>query len=212
MNKISVDIPLKWWLFHLYIRHDFETSQPRDKKWVYHSSELEEKAKSVGIRTDPVSDKSTSEFYAMVKLFHHLTFWVNFESHSPHQPPQDTQSLSDYIVTHPASLYKYISKLVNIQERDNLEPSQEEFKGSGRFTKAILEEISFTVISRCILQISNNGLSIFLSTCVLHQNTMKRRMMQDVQMNQWRRLKRLTTSFLLPFHTTSQSLFLNVPL
>ena len=105
LNKISVDIPLKWWLFHLYIRHDFETSQPRDKIWVYRSSELEEKAKSVGIHTDPVSDKSTSELYAMVKLFHHLTFWVNFESDHPHQPPQATQSLSDYIVTHPASLY-----------------------------------------------------------------------------------------------------------
>ena len=144
LNKIGVEIPLKWWLFHLYIRHDFETSQPRDKKWVYHSSELEEKAKSIGIRTDPVSDKSTSEFYAMVKLFHHLTFWVNFESDHPHQPPQATQSLSDYIVTHPASLYEYISKLVNIQERDNLEYSQKEFKRTGRFTKAILEEISFT--------------------------------------------------------------------
>ena len=144
LNEIGVEIPLKWWLFHLYIRHDFETSQPRDKKWVYHSSELEEKAKSIGIRTDPVSDKSTSEFYAMVKLFHHLTFWVNFESDHPHQPPQATPSLSDYIVTHPASLYEYISKLVNIQERDNLEYSQKEFKRTGRFTKAILEEISFT--------------------------------------------------------------------
>ena len=143
-QRIIVDIPLKWWLFHLYIRHDFETSQPRDKKWVYHSSELKEKARSIGIRSDPVSDKSTSEFYAMVKLFHHLTFWVNFESDHPHQPPQASQSLSDYIVTHPASLYEYISKLVNIQERDNLEYSQKEFKRTGRFTKAILEEISFT--------------------------------------------------------------------
>ena len=144
LNKISVDIPLKWWLFHLYIRHDFETSQPRDKKWVYHSSELEEKAKSVGIRTDPVSDKSTSEFYAMVKLFHNLTFWVNFEPYSPHQPLQDTLSLSDYIVTDPASLYKYISKLVNIQERDNLKLSHHEkdFKSTGRFTKAILSTLS----------------------------------------------------------------------
>ena len=141
-QRISVDIPLKWWLFHLYIRHDFETSQPRDKKWVYRSSELKEKAKSIGIRTDPVSDKS--EFYAMVKLFHHLTFWVNFEPHSPHQPPQATQSLSDYIVTDPAGLYKYISKLVNIQERDNLKLSHHEkdFKSTGRFTKAILNTLS----------------------------------------------------------------------
>ena len=144
-NKISVDIPLKWWLFHLYIRHDFETSQPRDKKWVYHSSELKEKAKSIGICTDPVSDKSTSEFYAMVKLFHHLTFWVNFEPHSLHQPPQATLSLSDYIVTHPARLYEYISKLVNIQERDNLKLSHHEkdFKSTGRFTKAILSTLSY---------------------------------------------------------------------
>ena len=139
LKKIEVKIPLYWWLFHLFIRHEFETSQANDKKWVYRYDDLQKKAKSLGIVS--MSSESISEFDAMVKLFHHLTFWVNFDS--PVSPVQGSIQLKDMIVTDPASLYKCISKLVNIQERDgDLSFPEKSFKETGRFSEMDLPQIA----------------------------------------------------------------------
>ena len=143
--QLNKDIPLCWWLFHLYIRHLFEYSPAQERQWAYEYNHLQELAKEVGISSDTSkdADKSISEFYSMVKLFNNLGFWVYFE---PKGIDVTTSQPKNWIITSPNMLYKYVSKLVNIQEReishDQSETFQLAFKRTGFFYQSILKEIS----------------------------------------------------------------------
>ena len=145
--KINKKIPLCWWLFHLQIRHSFEESPGQDRKWAYKYDHLQELAKNAGISSD--TSKDADQFYSMVKLFHSLGFWVYFEPENSSSGREtlrtkELKELKNWIVTSPNILYKYVSKLVNIQERE-IAPSgtlQHEFKKTGFFFPFILDEIS----------------------------------------------------------------------
>ena len=145
--QLHKDIPLCWWCFHLYIRHLFEYSpeEEQERQWAYEYNHLQELAKEVGISSDASkdADKSKSEFYSMVKLFNSLGFWVYFEPKGSSLDVTTSQP-KKWIITSPNMLYKYVSKLVNIQETEisQFDTLQHSFKKTGFFNQSMLEEIS----------------------------------------------------------------------